>query len=118
MLNHDRLLPADPGTRAIARRLYEGTRALPIVSPHGHCDAEGLADDVAFGDPAIELVTRDHYLVRMLYSQGVPMETLGVRPLEGDDAQVDGRLVWREFAAPLPPVPGHAVETLAGAHAL
>jgi glucuronate isomerase len=98
VLNDDRLLPADPGTRAIARRLYEGTRALPIVSPHGHCDAEGLADDIGFGDPAVELVTRDHYLVRMLYSQGVPMETLGVRPLEDHDAHVDGRLVWREFA--------------------
>jgi glucuronate isomerase len=98
VLNDDRLLPADPGTRTIARRVYEGTRALPIVSPHGHCDPERLAGDVAFDDPATELVTRDHYVVRMLYSQGVPLESLGVRPLDGGDAQSDGRLVWREFA--------------------
>ena len=98
VLNDDRLLPADPGTRTIARHLYEGTRALPIVSPHGHCDPVRLAGDAAFGDPATELVTRDHYVVRLLYSQGVPMESLGVRPLDGSHAQSDGRLVWREFA--------------------
>ena len=59
--------------------LYEVTRALPIVSPHGHCDPAGLADDAAFGDPATELVTKDHYVLRLLYSQGVPIESLGVR---------------------------------------
>ena len=98
MLNEDRLLPSEPGTRAMARRIFEGTRALPIVSPHGHCDPAQLADDVGFGDPATELVTRDHYLLRMLYSQGVPLESLGVRPLDGGHAQSDGRLVWRAFA--------------------
>jgi glucuronate isomerase len=79
---------------------------MPIVSPHGHCDPTHLVDNAGFGDPAIELVTRDHYLLRMLYSQGVPMESLGVRPLrhldgdrdDGIDVAVDGRLVWREFA--------------------
>jgi glucuronate isomerase len=98
VLNDDRLLPADPATRAVARRLYEETRALPVVSPHGHCDADRLADDTGFGDPATELVTRDHYLVRMLYSQGVPMESLGVRPLDGANTEADGRSVWRELA--------------------
>ena len=72
MLHQDRLLPADPGVRRIARSLYESTRALPIVSPHGHCDPAALADDTPFESPATELVTKDHYLLRMLYSQGVP----------------------------------------------
>jgi glucuronate isomerase len=99
VLHDDRLLPAEPGTRQIARRLYESTRALPIVSPHGHCDPAGLANDAPFADPAVELVTRDHYLLRMLYSQGVPLEALGVRPLDGGPAEADGRQIWRTFAA-------------------
>src|ERR1035438_10241090 len=70
MLHRDRLLPADPGVRRIARSLYEGTASLPIVSPHGHCDPALLADDTPFDSPATELVTKDHYILRMLYSQG------------------------------------------------
>ena len=102
MLHRDRLLPADPGVRRIARTLYERTRSLPIVSPHGHCDPSTLADDTAFNDPANELVTKDHYLLRMLYSQGVPLEALGVQPLDGPSVEVDGRQVWRGFAAHYP----------------
>ncbi len=98
MLHPDRLLPAEPGTRQIARRLYESTRALPIVSPHGHCDPAGLAEDRPFGDPAVELVTRDHYLTRMLYSQGVPLESLGMRPPGSRQPEIDGREIWRTFA--------------------
>jgi len=93
VLHPDRFLPADPGVRHIARSLYERTRDLPIVSPHGHCDPSVLADDAAIADPALELVTQDHYLLRMAYSQGVPLEALGVR---GDG--VDGREVWRTLA--------------------
>jgi glucuronate isomerase len=95
VLHDDRLLPADPGTRQVARRLYQSTRALPIVSPHGHCDPTGLARNASFADPAVELVTRDHYVLRMLYSQGVPLEALGVRPLDGGPAETDGRQIWR-----------------------
>ena len=79
--------------------LYERTKALPIVSPHGHCDPAALADDIAFGDPATELVTKDHYVLRMLYSQGVPLESLGVQPLDGAPcAGATARQVWRELA--------------------
>jgi glucuronate isomerase len=98
MLNPDRLLPADAGVRRMARSLYEGTRALPIVSPHGHCDPAALADDEAFDGPATELVTKDHYVLRMLYSQGVPLEALGVAPLDGSPAVADGRQIWRALA--------------------
>ena len=93
VLQPDRLFPADPGVRTIARSIYDRTRDLPIVSPHGHCDPRALADDAPIGDPAVELVTRDHYLLRMAYSQGVPLEALGVGVPE-----VDGRAVWRTFA--------------------
>ena len=99
VLNPDRLLPPDPGIRAMARALYERTRVLPIVSPHGHCDPAALAADEPFSDPATELVTKDHYLLRLLYSQGVPLESLGVQPLDGATAAVDPRQVWREFGS-------------------
>jgi glucuronate isomerase len=99
MLHPDRLLPADPGVRQIARTLYERTKALPIVSPHGHCDPAAFADDRAFDGLATELVTKDHYILRMLYSQGVPLEALGVQPLDGGPATTDGRQIWRELAA-------------------
>jgi glucuronate isomerase len=98
VLSDDRLLPAEPRTREIARRLFDATRALPIVSPHGHCDPTALAQDVPFTDPATELVTKDHYLLRMLYSQGVPLEALGVQPLDGGTAETDGARIWRAFA--------------------
>lgn len=103
MLDADRLLPADPGVRRLTRQLYDHVRDLPIVSPHGHVPARLLADDEPIGDPAVELVTRDHYLLRMLYSQGVSMEALGVVPIVGPGADdragpVDGREVWRTLA--------------------
>jgi glucuronate isomerase len=98
MLDADRLFPSDPGTRQIARSLYEHTRALPILSPHGHCNPEVLAENSPITDPATELITTDHYLLRLLYSQGATLESLGVRPLDGSPAQEDGRLVWRALA--------------------
>jgi glucuronate isomerase len=82
----------------VARRLYEEVRDLPIVSPHGHCDPVWWAADEPFSDPAALLVTPDHYLIRMLYSQGVPLERLGRRPAEGGPV-VSPREVWRTFAA-------------------
>jgi glucuronate isomerase len=102
LLDPDLLLPPDPGVRRLARDLYDRTRALPIISPHGHCDPAALADDAPIGDPAAELVTRDHYLLRMLYSQGVPFESLGVPARDGSSAETDGRSVWRTFAEHYP----------------
>jgi glucuronate isomerase len=102
VLHQDRLFPADPGVRRIARALYETTQSLPIVSPHGHCDPRALADDAPFDSPATELVTKDHYILRMLYSQGVPLEDLGVQSLDGAAAVTDGRQIWRELALRTP----------------
>ena len=102
MLHPDRLLPADPGVRRIARALYDGTKPLPIVSPHGHCDPVALADDIPFDSLATELVTKDHYILRMLYSQGVSLEALGVPRRDGTPVVTDGRQIWRELAARAP----------------
>jgi glucuronate isomerase len=98
VLDEDRLFPAEPGVRRIARSLYEHTRALPLVSPHGHCDPVALADNIGLDDPAFELVTKDHYLLRLLYSHGIPVETLGAPTLDGTPTETDGRSVWQVLA--------------------
>jgi glucuronate isomerase len=101
-LHPDRLLPADPAVRAIARRLYAQVRALPIISPHGHTDAAWFARNEAFENPSALLITPDHYLLRMLYSQGVALEQLGVVPRDGSSYERDPRQVWRRFAQHYP----------------
>ena len=98
VLHEDRLLPADPETRAIARRLYGEVTALPIVSPHGHTDPAWFADNEAFDNPADLLLAPDHYLFRMLYSQGIPLERLRVAR-RGEGPSGDPREAWRLFAA-------------------
>lgn len=77
-LHPDRLLPADPATRDIARQLYHAVRDLPIISPHGHVPPRWLADDVPFEDPTSLLITPDHYVNRLLHAQGVSLSDLGV----------------------------------------
>ena len=97
-LDEDRLFPPDPTTRGIARRLYQAVRDLPIVSPHGHCDPSWFARDEPFSDPATLLIVPDHYLFRMLYSQGVPLERLGIGRRDGAEVETDPRAIWRLFA--------------------
>lgn len=91
LLEPDRLFPADPATRDLARGLYERVRALPIISPHGHVAPTLLLDDEAFSDPAELLITHDHYVTRLLHAGGVDLARLGV----GRSADADPRAVWR-----------------------
>jgi len=98
MLNDNRLFPADPAARLVAVKLYETVRDLPLVSPHGHTDPRWFAENGAFPDPATLLIQPDHYIFRMLYSQGVPLEALGIPEANGKTANVDPREVWRLFA--------------------
>ena len=97
-LSDDRLFPPEPGVRAIAKRLYAEVRALPIVSPHGHTDPAWFAEDAPFADAASLLVLPDHYIFRMLYSQGVSLESLGLRRTDGVPAEESHRHVWRTLA--------------------
>jgi len=101
-LHPDRLFPAEPDTRAIARRLYGAVAALPILSPHGHTEARWYAEDEPFADAAELFVKPDHYVFRMLYSQGVPLEALGVPRRDGGPVETDGRAIWRLFARHFP----------------
>ena len=79
--------------------LYRSVAELPLVSPHGHIDVRLLADPAARLDPPGRLfVTADHYVVRMLYSQGVPLENAGLVPREGCEEGVDDRAVWQLLA--------------------
>ncbi len=93
ILHDDRLFPADPAARAVARQLYESVKNLPIISPHGHTDPEWFATNDAFSNATELLLAPDHYLYRMLYSQGVALERLGV------GGKGDPREAWRTFAS-------------------
>jgi len=98
VLDDDRFFDPDPAIRRIARELYHETRDLPIVSPHGHVDPRLLADDAPFPEPTALIIRPDHYLLRMLYSQGIPLERLGIAPRDGAPAEQDPRKVWQLFA--------------------
>jgi glucuronate isomerase len=97
VLHADRLFPADPAIRAIARRLYGAIQDLPIISPHGHTDPAWFADNEPFGNAAELLLAPDHYLYRMLYSQGVALASLGVPSRKGP-SEANPREAWRLFA--------------------
>jgi glucuronate isomerase len=98
LINGDLLFPAEANVRAIARDLYDTVKALPIVSPHGHTDPHWYAENEPFPDPAQLLIVPDHYIFRMLFSQGIPLEALGVPRLDGASVETDGRKIWRRFA--------------------
>ena len=93
LLHPDRLFASCPEQRAIARELYAAIAGLPIVSPHGHTDPRWFADNAAFANASELLLQPDHYLLRMLYSQGIGLDQLGL-----GDSEVDPLAVWRIFA--------------------
>ncbi len=95
----DRYFDPDPTQRRIARELYESVADLPIVSPHGHVDPRLFADENAtFGTPAELLIIPDHYVFRLLYSQGIPLESLGIPRRDGGLVEQDHRQIWQVFA--------------------
>lgn len=97
-LDPDRLLPASKSVRSIARQLYREVARLPIISPHGHTDPRWFATNAPFANAVELLVTPDHYLFRMLFSQGVALEALGVPHADGSRTRYDPREAWRTFA--------------------
>ena len=97
-LDPNRLFPADEASRGIAKALYETVRDLPIISPHGHTDPRWYAENEAFPDPAQLFIVPDHYVFRMLCSQGIALESLGVPRADGGWTETDARKIWRLFA--------------------
>ena len=98
-LHPDRLFVSDPTQRALSRALYATVKDLPIVSPHGHTDPQWFADNAPFGNAAALFITRDHYVFRMLYSQGIRLEDLGIPRRDNAAVEADARRIWRTFAA-------------------
>ena len=97
-LHQDRLFSSDPTQRAIARRLYEQVAGLPIISPHGHTDPAWFADNAPFANATELLLVPDHYVFRMLYSLGIPLDALGIPRRDGSRADTDPREAWRLLA--------------------
>ena len=97
-LHKDRLFPADREERAIARRLYKHVADLPIISPHGHTDPRWFAGNELFTNATELLLVPDHYLFRMLFSQGVALDDLGIPQVDGKLRARDPRSAWRLFA--------------------
>ncbi len=98
LIDSDLLFPAEARSRALARELYAGVKNLPIISPHGHTDPRWFAENLPFSDPAQLLIVPDHYVFRMLFSQGVRLADLGVPSADGTPVETDGRKIWRRFA--------------------
>jgi glucuronate isomerase len=98
-LHPDRFFASDPAARRVARTLYEETRELPLICPHGHVDAALFANDAPFPEPTALLIIPDHYIFRMLYSRGIPLEALGIPTRDRSPVETDPRKVWRLFAS-------------------
>lgn len=99
MLNPDRYFDPDPAQKDIARALYQHVANLPLICPHGHVDPRTFADpNYSFGTPTDLLIIPDHYVYRMLYSQGVAMESLGIPRSDGGAVETDHRKIWQTFA--------------------
>jgi glucuronate isomerase len=98
VLHPDRLFSSEPRQRELARALYATVKDLPIVSPHGHTDARWFAENEPFSNASALFVTPDHYVFRMLYSQGVRLEELAIPRRDGGEVEGDARKIWRTFA--------------------
>jgi glucuronate isomerase len=97
-LHPDALLPSNPVEREIARRLYKGVADLPIISPHGHTEPKWFAENKPFANPTELLIQPDHYVYRMLYSQGVSLDELGILKTGEKTVSADPKKVWQIFA--------------------
>ncbi len=98
-LSADRYFSPDPAQRSLARDLYAQVADLPLICPHGHVDPRLFADpDYKFGSPTELLIIPDHYIFRMLYSQGISLESLGVPKVSGEPSETDHRKIWQTFA--------------------
>lgn len=98
VLHPDRLFSSNGPQREVARSLYEQVQGLPIISPHGHTDPAWFATNMAFENATDLLIKPDHYVFRMLYSQGIALEDLGVPSVDGSAVEQDGRKIWQLFA--------------------
>ena len=99
VLQPDRYFSSEPRQNRIAQELYEQVARARLICPHGHVDPRIFADpNFNLGTPTDLLLIPDHYVFRMLYSQGISLESLGIAALDGSDVESDHRRVWQIFA--------------------
>ena len=96
--SEDRLFPTGEQTRGLSRSLYNSIKDLPILSPHGHCEPSWFSKNKRFPDPAQLFVVPDHYVFRMLISQGFTLSELGVNPIDSSNFEKDPKEIWRKFS--------------------
>ncbi len=93
---NERYFSPDPAQHRIASGLYQGVKNLPLICPHGHVDPRLFAQpDYRFGTPVDLLIIPDHYIFRMLYSQGITLESLGIPTKNGVPVESDHRKIWQ-----------------------
>ncbi|NLT50243.1 MAG: glucuronate isomerase [Ignavibacteria bacterium] len=97
-LNEDRFFDAEPSIRKNAREIYSSICNLPIISPHGHVDPNLFVENKPFTNPTELFLIPDHYVFRMFYSQGIPLENLGIPTADGSPVETDPRKIWQIFA--------------------
>ncbi|MBN1700001.1 MAG: glucuronate isomerase [Spirochaetales bacterium] len=97
MIHPERFFDPDPSVRKIAAELYDEVKNLPLICPHGHVDPALFAKNESFPDPAHLIIIPDHYVFRMLYSQGIRLENIGIKPLDNSPYETDPRKIWKLF---------------------
>jgi glucuronate isomerase len=98
VLHPDRLFSANENIRKVAKSLYQKVKDLPILSPHGHTDPSWFSQNKSFKNATDLLIRPDHYVFRMLYSQGIALEDLGIQTADGNKVETDDRKIWHIFA--------------------
>jgi glucuronate isomerase len=96
-LHDDRFFDSNPAIRNVAREIYNSIKSLPIISPHGHVDPQIFVENKPFPHPAQLFIIPDHYVYRMLYSQGIPIESMGVPSVNGTKVETDPKKIWQIF---------------------
>ena len=96
-MHPDRFLSSNSTNRNFAHNLYQSAKKIPIFAPHGHVDPSLFsAPDANFGNPVDLFIKPDHYVIRTLYSNGIPLEKLGIPP-KGESVDYDPRSAWELF---------------------
>jgi glucuronate isomerase len=91
-LDPARLFDPDPTQKSAAMYLYELVAKKPIYSPHGHVNPAFFSNpNYHFKNPVELFIQPDHYVIRMLYSQGITYD----RILTSENP----RAVWQLFAS-------------------
>lgn len=98
-LHPDRFFDPDPAVRKSAREIYQTIKDLPIISPHGHVDPRLFSENKPFPNPTELFIIPDHYVFRMLYSQGIKLESLGIPSVDGSEVEKDARKIWQIFGS-------------------